>query len=372
MDRYTRAVFWVLAALVLLSSFTTVWFFIGKEELFKEFIKLQDTLKTTIEKFSEELKVATNEKLKVQEKLDAVYSQLKSIEKERDTLKSEHEEALEQNESLRKELVRLSKEGTGLKNRLKELESEEFIAGLLRENASLQVKLESLKEKQILAESLKNIEVEKGLLEERLREANSIAEVLTRDLLKEKGERMGRAAQIEQIRLENNILKSQVAEAERRNFELQKNLALKVSSLEGTIQDKENEIERMRVALKETQEVRAEAYKRAESVELPPIIVTTERTEVAKSTVPPFFGNDRSTSSKKGKIITVNREHNFVVIDLGEKDGVRVGAKFSVYRGERELGTLEVIQTRERIAAADIKETDTGLEIMPDDTVVMQ
>lgn len=390
MDKSTRVIFWTLVTLVLLSGLSTIWFFLGKENLYKEYIRLQDTLKTTIERFTEELKLSNSEKLKVQEKLDVVYSQLKSIEKEKNTLKSEHEEVLEQNEFLRKELARLSKEGMGLKNRIKELEGEEFIARLLRENASFQVKLEGLKEKQTIEQSLKNIEVEKGLLEERLKEANSIAEVLTRDLLRERAERGSLASQIEQTKLENSILKSQVADAERRNFELQKTLAklnedymrvareaqddrFKLTSLEKAVRDKEDEIEKMRVALKETQEVRAETYKKAESVELPPIIVTTERTEVAKAIVPPLFESDRPIgSNRKGKIITVNREHNFVVIDLGEKDGVRVGTKFSVYRGERELATLEVIQTRERIAAADIKETNTGLEIMPDDIVVMQ
>lgn len=370
MDKSTRWIFWVLVALVLLSSFSTVWFFLGKEDLYKEYIKLQDTLKTTIERFTSELKVSNNERLKVQEKLDELYVQLKAMKKERDELESSHKEAVEQNDSLKKELARLSKEGTDLRKKIKDLESEEFLATLIRENAALQVKVEKLNI-QALEENLKNVEIEKGLLEERLKEQTKIAEVITQDLLREKNIR---------IELQKNLAK--LNEDYSKAAKEAQDARFRISSLESAIREKEDEIERIRISLRKTQEARAEAYKRperditgrtTESVELPPIVVSPERTEIAKAHMPDPFGRSRSLSSNtKGKIITVNREHNFVVIDLGEKDGVRIGTRFSVYRGGLELGALEVIQTRERIAAADIKEENSSQQILPDDVVVMQ
>jgi len=49
-----------------------------------------------------------------------------------------------------------------------------------------------------------------------------------------------------------------------------------------------------------------------------------------------------------------------VVINLGQDAGVSVGSRFSVYRDDREIAILEVIQLRSLIAACDIvKESKT-------------
>jgi len=59
-----------------------------------------------------------------------------------------------------------------------------------------------------------------------------------------------------------------------------------------------------------------------------------------------------------------------VVIDLGRQNGIDIGTTFNVYRCEMLLGSIEVIQARDRIAAADIKDIKEGLTIEIDDVVV--
>ena len=57
-----------------------------------------------------------------------------------------------------------------------------------------------------------------------------------------------------------------------------------------------------------------------------------------------------------GKILSVNQENNFVIVDLGASSGIRIGDTLSVYRGTKYIASLEVIQVRKDICAADIRE----------------
>ena len=45
-----------------------------------------------------------------------------------------------------------------------------------------------------------------------------------------------------------------------------------------------------------------------------------------------------------------------MIVDLGEKSGVRLGDSLSVYRDSKYIARLEVIQVRGDISAADLKD----------------
>ena len=68
-----------------------------------------------------------------------------------------------------------------------------------------------------------------------------------------------------------------------------------------------------------------------------------------------------------GKILNMNTDYAFVVIDLGQQMGVRKGMVFDVFRRNKFLGRIEVIQLRKKIAACDIVQADTLFK--PGDTV---
>lgn len=55
-----------------------------------------------------------------------------------------------------------------------------------------------------------------------------------------------------------------------------------------------------------------------------------------------------------GKVLVVNREFHFVVIDLGKKDKVSAGDEFIVYRGSAELGRVRVEKVYEAMSTAAI------------------
>jgi hypothetical protein len=54
----------------------------------------------------------------------------------------------------------------------------------------------------------------------------------------------------------------------------------------------------------------------------------------------------------EGKISVVNKEYNFAVINLGNKDGVNVGDVFSVIHNNKNAGDLKVEKVHDNMSAA--------------------
>jgi hypothetical protein len=89
-------------------------------------------------------------------------------------------------------------------------------------------------------------------------------------------------------------------------------------------------------------------------IELPPIVVRSGATPAKAST---------GMSSLTGKVVSLNDANNFVIIDLGEDNGVKVGDNFKIYRDNKQVASIEVIQTRKDISAADIKQKSQKIQV---------
>ena len=91
-------------------------------------------------------------------------------------------------------------------------------------------------------------------------------------------------------------------------------------------------------------------------MELPPIIVNAPNNQ--QQAAAGRQQRRRPASGKtEGSIISINESNNFVIVDLGqENSSVSVGNALKVYRDSSEIATLEVIQVRREICAADIKD----------------
>ena len=63
-----------------------------------------------------------------------------------------------------------------------------------------------------------------------------------------------------------------------------------------------------------------------------------------------------------GNVISVKDEWSFVVGNLGEKQGVKIGMPMRVMRGDKRIATLRVIDVRQRICGAVIQEMDSKKE----------
>jgi hypothetical protein len=63
-----------------------------------------------------------------------------------------------------------------------------------------------------------------------------------------------------------------------------------------------------------------------------------------------------------GSVISVKDEWSFVVGNVGENQGVKIGMPMRVMRGDRRVATLRVVDVRQKICGAVIQEMDSGKE----------
>ena len=68
----------------------------------------------------------------------------------------------------------------------------------------------------------------------------------------------------------------------------------------------------------------------------------------AVSAAPPAL---KTTS---GKVLVVNREFNFVVVNLGTKDGMQIGTKVNIFRSDKKIGSAQVERVYENMSAATL------------------
>jgi hypothetical protein len=63
-----------------------------------------------------------------------------------------------------------------------------------------------------------------------------------------------------------------------------------------------------------------------------------------------------------GSVISVKEEWSFVVGNVGEKQGVKIGMPMRVMRDDRKIATLRVVDVRQKICGAVVQEMDSSKE----------
>lgn len=72
----------------------------------------------------------------------------------------------------------------------------------------------------------------------------------------------------------------------------------------------------------------------------------------------------------RGRLVEVNDPHNFVVVDQGSQDGVRVGMAFDIVRGTNTVGRATVVRVRPHLSACDIVRAKTPGPLQSGDLAV--
>jgi len=70
-------------------------------------------------------------------------------------------------------------------------------------------------------------------------------------------------------------------------------------------------------------------------------------------------GTAAEPSLMDGSVLSVKEQWSFVVGNIGENHGVKIGMPMRVMRGDRRIGTLRVVDVRQRICGAVIQEMDS-------------
>lgn len=311
-----------------------------------------------------------------QEKSDRITAALDKLGKEHTLLARQYDSLLQQKDTLAREnkeldeqLERLGQAYSESQEKAQMTHSDEFMASLLKEKARLEAEAKKLKgkisaqkarledaEKQTLP--FERLQKEKEALEEKLEDAKNIADILSKDLL---------AVKKEKVAVEGDLTKieEQLRGITRERDELSNQLV----KMKQALQQRLVELNQTKKILERAVQGAAEAIESQEQlpIQLPPIVVKAEEGAPAISvptapamprapTVAAVPAQIERASGVSGRIITVNDKHKFVVIDIGREDGVEKGMGFDVYRQEKKIGRVEVIETRQNISACDVKE----------------
>lgn len=73
--------------------------------------------------------------------------------------------------------------------------------------------------------------------------------------------------------------------------------------------------------------------------------------------------------SLSGKVLVVNKEFHFLIIDLGRKDGVNTGDEFVVYNGSKEIAKVQIEKVYTAMSTASIVSGSQIREISKNDIV---
>lgn len=222
-------------------------------------------------------------------------------------------------------------------------------------NLVLQEELNDVKAKQKITElKLEESKVKITDLETGVQNAQIQIDSLSSLLDQEKKAKAEAMAQIEELK---NSLEEQKELRER---------------IEESMKRAQSEVEKLQAQVREFDsrkgdlETRiSELENKSKDVELGTIVVGSDKKQAAPAsagTEPKpgaSSGGPETTAAApavsttlEGRLLVVNRDYNFVVINIGSKDGVSVGQIFSVYSGDKEAGEIKVEKVHDSMSAA--------------------
>lgn len=216
-------------------------------------------------------------------------------------------------------------------------------------SASLQGELEDLKAVQKATEA--KLEESKKSIKEydaKLQEAESQINKLNADLAQERSAKEEAAALAEQLRTDLEQQKSLRSDLEKKLSTAQSE-ATKIQGQLKELLAKKDDLE------KKVKKFEEEAQASSQSVELGKVVVAPEAAAPAAGAVKPSAEKQPvkpAVAASEGKVLVVNKDYNFAVINLGVKDGINLGDVFSVYRENKYLGDIKVEKVHESMSAA--------------------
>jgi TolA-binding protein len=263
---------------------------------------------------------------------------------------------------------------------------EYYWASVLKQKAALQLQLE--KEKAALDQAalqvvdlkkknsdleveVKQISNEKDEIVQKIKYGQDLADNLSVDLARSRNDQQAVNDRADKLKEENLQLLAQIRELTSTKVELEKTVSRlteskdvmqkKLVETESVIQSRIDDIWKIKQSLDKKLSENAPASA-AGGMELPPIIVNAPAStqQAAAETNHALV----RTGKTQGTIISINESNNFVIVDLGQQNStVTVGNVLKVYQNSDQIATLEVIQVRRDICAADIKDKSVELKV---------
>ncbi len=195
-------------------------------------------------------------------------------------------------------------------------------------------------------------------LEQQLTDASTQAKTVADELAQEKRAREALTAELADAREQGEEAKEQMDRERREKLTLTEDLAKAKQSYQAL----SNELTTLRQA-KEALEKRVKEMLAARAKEAERIVVTPPPALSAPAAAPP------APRALTGKVLVVNREFNFVVANLGARDGIRAGSRFEILRGGQRIATAEVEKIYDNMSAANLLQEEKRQDIKEGDEV---
>lgn len=260
---------------------------------------------------------------------------------------------------------------------------ETYWANLLREKAALEVRLQDMEDKlaqgsiqivelrqqnEDLQFELDTLQSQSDDLAQEIKYKSNMINNLSLELARTKNDKKFISDRLARIQQENGTLREDLRSLVEAKSSLQKSIVRltqdknkverELGSAENLIQSKIDEIWEIKESLDRTFKESTQKFQSPGSVELPPIMVSSGGNAPAIK-----FDSGATEPGFNGRIVSVNEENNFVIVDVGQDSGLNLGDPLSVYRDSKYVAQLEVIQVRKDISAADIKNQWTDVQV---------
>lgn len=234
-------------------------------------------------------------------------------------------------------------------------------------NIELEEKIEELNIKQKITEA-KFLEAQKVIssLEVKIKQAVAQISELSDEVSKEKASKEEALSGLEEMKQEIEAQKALKLDLESKLSQAQD----RVKSMQDKLVVLDSDKKGLELKIKDLEEKSA-------GVELGKIVVNPEPAKAVnpkgKKKAPEVKVNKEVLPAEKsleGKVLVVNKEYNFVVINLGSKDGVKMDQVFSIYRGNNNMGDVKVEKLHDSMAAAGFISEDTKNKVKEGDKVI--
>lgn len=236
-----------------------------------------------------------------------------------------------------------------IQERDKRLAKEREIVLILAERDDLKGQVEEIQRaKSRIEEELNSSRAELNAAQDKLAQATSARDALAKSVDDRQKEVDRLTKDMEQARNERRSLASQIEEFSSERSALQQQLA----DLEKAKSDLESKV--MQLSEKPT-------------VELDKIVVTNDLMDAGGGAA--MAVSAMSAGPMNGQIVVVNRDYDFIVMNLGKKQGLSIGQEFTIVRGEQVLGRVKVEKIYDELSAAAILPDSRKDSIREGDTV---
>ncbi len=365
----------------------------------KESMAKAKKLQADMQSMNDRISQKEKEKTQMQSSMDELKSKYDAIEEELSQASRDRDDWKQRSEKIRSERDKLIEKLKHPKEKIVEKivyrdrepaaeaapQGEGYWADVLKAKAVLQLEIDKIKgdldqsilqlvevkkQNSDLQLELKTLTDEKDEIARKIKYGEDLANNLSIEVARARNDQKTTEERAAKLKEQNMQLQGQIKELTTTKLILEKNISQlnenkekmnkKLAETENVIQSRIDEIWQIKQKL--DQKITDLPKIQTTSVDLPPIIVNAPNAVVSVPAAP-VAAAVQAVKEKQTTVISVNEANNFVIVDLGENDGSQVGRVLKVYRAGTPVATLEVIQVRKDISAADIKDKSVQLKV---------